>query len=95
MKFVRAGVTKDDHKSGEKAASKIRGSVRKIESKADCTVKDQIFRHVGGFPDGEAHEFDEFGILCRIPAEKAEFRPDQQDQSAHGIAHFRGFDGRL
>ena len=59
------------------------------------TVKYKIFRYVGGFPDGETHEFDEFGILCRIPAEKAEFRPDQQDQSAHGIAHFRGFDGRL
>ena len=95
MKFVRAGVTKDDHKSGEKAASKIRGPVRKMESEADRTVKDQIFCHVGGFPHRETHEFDEVGILRRIPAEKAEFRPDQQDQSAHGIAHFRGFDGRL
>ena len=95
VKFIRAGVTKDDHKSGEKAASKIRGPVRKMESKADRTVKDQIFCHVGGFPHRETHEFDEVGILRRIPAEKAEFRPDQQDQSAHGIAHFRGFDGRL
>ena len=66
-----------------------------MESKTDGAVKYKIFRYVGGFPDGETHEFDEFGILCRIPAEKAEFRPDQQDQSAHGIAHFRGFDGRL
>ena len=95
VKFIRAGVTKDDHKSGEKAASKIRGPVRKMESKADRTLKDQIFCHVGGFPHRETHEFDEVGILRRIPAEKAEFRPDQQDQSAHGIAHFRGFDGRL
>ena len=95
VKFIRAGVTKDDHKSGEKAASKIRGPVRKMESKADRSVKDQIFCHVGSFPHRETHEFDEVGILRRIPAEKAEFRPDQQDQSAHGIAHFRGFDGRL
>ena len=95
VKFIRAGVTKDDHKSGEKAASKIRGPVRKMESKADRSVKDQIFCHVGGFPYRETHEFDEVGILRRIPAEKAEFRPDQQDQAAHGIAHFRGFDGRL
>ena len=95
VKLIRAGVTEHDRKSGEKAASKIRGPVRKMESKADRSVKDQIFCHVGGFPHRETHEFDEFGILCRIPAEKAEFRPDQQDQSAHGIAHFRGFDGRL
>ena len=27
VKFIRAGVTKDDHKSGEKAASKIRDPV--------------------------------------------------------------------
>ena len=95
VKLIRAGVTEHDRKSGEKAASKIRGPVRKMESKADRSVKDQIFGHVGGFPDGETHEFDEFGILCRIPAEETEFRPDQQDQSAHGIAHLRGFDGRL
>ena len=95
MKFVRAGVTKDDHKSGEKAASKIRGSVRKMESKADCTVKDQIFRHVGGFPDGEAHEFDEVSVLRRISVEKAELCPDQQDQAAHGVTHFRGLDSRF
>ena len=75
MKFVRAGVTKDDHKSGEKAASKIRGPVRKMESEADRTVKDQIFCHVGGFPHRETHEFDEVGILRRIPAEKADFVP--------------------
>ena len=95
VKLIRAGVTEHDRKSGEKAASKIRGPVRKMESKADRSVKDQIFCHVGGFPHRETHEFDEVGILRRIPAEKAEFRPDQQDQSAHGIAHFRGFDGRL
>ena len=69
--------------------------VCKMESETDGAVKYKIFRYVGGFPDGETHEFDEFGILCRIPAEETEFRPDQQDQSAHGIAHFRGFDGRL
>ena len=66
-----------------------------MESETDGAVKYKIFRYVGGFPHRETHEFDEVGILRRIPAEKAEFRPDQQDQSAHGIAHFRGFDGRL
>ena len=95
MEFVGAGVEEDDGESREKTAFHVGGSVRKAESKPDGAVKYKIFRYVGGFPDGETHEFDEFGILCRIPAEKAEFRPDQQDQSAHGIAHFRGFDGRL
>lgn len=95
VKFIRAGVTEHDRESSEKAAPDHWRPVRKMESKADRSVKDQIFRYVGGFPDGETHEFDEFGILCRIPAEETEFRPDQQDQSAHGIAHFRGFDGRL
>ena len=95
VEFVDAGVEEDDGESREKTALHVGGSVRKAESKPDGAVKYKIFRYVGGFPDGETHEFDEFGILCRIPAEKAEFRPDQQDQSAHGIAHFRGFDGRL
>ena len=63
-----------------------------MKSETDGAVKYKIFRYVGGFPDGETHEF---GILCRIPAEETEFRPDQQDQSAYGIAHVRGFDGRL
>ena len=95
VEFVGAGVEEDDGESGEKTAFHVGGSVRKAESKTDGAVKYKIFRYVGGFPDGETHEFDEFGILCRIPAEETEFRPDQQDQSAHGIAHFRGFDGRL
>ena len=95
MEFVGAGVEEDDGESREKTAFPVGGSVRKAESKPDGAVKYKIFGHMGGFPDGETHEFDEFGILCRILAEKAEFRPDQQDQSAHGIAHFRGFDGRL
>lgn len=95
VKFIHAGVTEHDRESSEKAAPDHWRPVRKMESKADRSVKDQIFCHVGGFPHRETHEFDEVGILRRIPAEKAEFRPDQQDQSAHGIAHFRGFDGRL
>lgn len=95
VKFIRAGVTEHDRESSEKAASDHWRPVRKMESKADRSVKDQIFCRVGGFPHRETHEFDEVGVLRRIPAEKAEFRPDQQDQSAHGIAHFRGFDGRL
>ena len=49
-----------------------------MESETDGAVKYKIFHYVGGFPDGETHEFDEFGILCRIPAEETEFRPDQQ-----------------
>ena len=95
VEFVGAGVEEDDGESGEKAAFHVGGPIRKAESKPDGAVKYKIFGHMGGFPDGETHEFDEFGILCRIPAEETEFRPDQQDQSAHGIAHFRGFDGRL
>lgn len=46
VKLIRAGVTEHDRKSGEKAVSKIRGPVRKMESKADRSVKDQIFCHV-------------------------------------------------
>lgn len=95
VKFIRAGVTEHDRESSEKAAPDHWRSVRKMESKADRTVKDQIFGHVGGFPDGEAHELDEVSVLRRISVEKVELCPDQQDQSAHGIAHFRGFDGRL
>ena len=95
MEFVGAGVEEDDGESREKTAFHVGGSVRKAESKPDGAVKYKIFSHVGGFPYRETHEFDEVGILRRIPAEKAEFRPDQQDQAAHGIAHFRGFDGRL
>ena len=56
-----------------------------MESETDGAVKYKIFHYVGGFPDGETHEFDEFGILCRIPAEETEFRPDQQDQSAESL----------
>mgnify|MGYP001725161389 CR=1 len=66
-----------------------------MESETDGAVKYKIFRYVGGFPDGEAHELNEVSVLRRISVEKAELCPDQQDQAAHGIAHFRGFDGRL
>ncbi len=43
-----------------------------MESETDSTVKYKIFRHVGGFSDGEAHELDEVSILRRISVEKAE-----------------------
>ena len=43
-----------------------------MESETDGTVKYKIFRYVGGFPDGEAHKFDEVGVLRRISVEKAE-----------------------
>ena len=73
VEFVGAGVEEDDGESREKTAFHVGGSVRKAESKPDGAVKYQIFGHVGGFSDGEAHELDEVGVLCRISVEKAEF----------------------
>ncbi len=43
-----------------------------MESETDGAVKYKIFRHVGGFSDGEAHELDEVSVLRRISVEKAE-----------------------
>ena len=81
MEFVGAGVEEDDGESREKTVFHVGGSVRKAESKPDGAVKYKIFGHMGGFPDGEAHEFDEFGILCRIPVEKTELCADHKDQT--------------
>ena len=72
VEFVGAGVEEDDGESREKTAFHVGGPPRKAESKPDGTVKYQIFGHVGGFSDGEAHELDEVGVLCRISVEKAE-----------------------
>ena len=72
VEFVGAGVEEDDGESREKTAFHVGGPVRKAESKPDGAVKYQIFGHVGGFSDGEAHELDEVGVLCRISVEKAE-----------------------
>ena len=90
MEFVGAGVEEDDGESREKTVFHVGGSVRKAESKPDGAVKYKIFGHMGGFPDGETHEFDEFGILCRIPVEKTELCADHKDQTAHGVAHLYG-----
>ena len=43
-----------------------------MESETDGAVKYKIFRYVGGFPDGEAHELNEVSVLRRISVEKAE-----------------------
>ena len=72
VEFVGAGIEEDDGESREKTAFHVGGPVRKAESKPDGAVKYQIFGHVGGFSDGEAHELDEVGVLCRISVEKAE-----------------------
>ncbi len=72
VEFVGAGVEEDDGESRGKTAFHVGGPVRKEESKPDGAVKYQIFGHVGGFSDGEAHELDEVGVLCRISVEKAE-----------------------
>ena len=79
MEFVGAGVEEDDGESCEKTAFHVGGSVRKAESKPDGGVKHQIFGHVGGFPDGEAHKLDEVSVLHRIPVEKAEFCADEKN----------------
>lgn len=91
VEFVDAGVEEDDGERGEKTALHVRCLVCKVESEADSAVKYQVLGHVGGFPDREAHEFDEVGVLRRIPVEKAEFCADHEDQTAHGVAHLRGF----
>ena len=72
MEFVGAGVEEDDGESGEKTVFHVGGSVRKAESETDGAVKYQIFSHMSGFSDGEAHKFDEVGVLRRISVEKAE-----------------------
>ena len=72
VEFIGAGVEENDGESREKTAFHVGGPVRKAESKPDGAVKYQIFGHVGGFSDGEAHELDEVGVLCRISVEKAE-----------------------
>ncbi len=95
MEFVGAGVEEDDGESREKTVFHVGGSVRKAESKPDGAVKYKIFGHMGGFPDGETHEFDEFSILCRIPVEKTELCADHKDQTAHGVAHLCGLRRRL
>ena len=61
-----------------------------MESETDGAVKYKIFRYVGGFPDGETHEFDEVGVLRRISVEKAKFCAEYENQSAYGVAHLRG-----
>ena len=71
MEFVGAGVEEDDGESGEKAAFHVGGPIRKVQSKTDGAVKYQIFSHMSGFSDGEAHKFDEVGVLRRISVEKA------------------------
>ena len=43
-----------------------------MESETDGAVKYEIFSHMSGFSDGEAHKFDEVGVLRRISVEKAE-----------------------
>ena len=72
VEFVGAGVEEDDGESGEKTAFHVGGPIRKVQSKTDGAVKYQIFSHMSGFPDGEAHKFDEVGVLRRISVEKAE-----------------------
>ena len=72
VEFVGAGVEEDDGESREKTAFHVGGSVRKAESKPDGAVKYQIFSHMSGFSDGEAHKFDEVGVLRRISVEIAE-----------------------
>ena len=72
VEFVGAGVEEDDGESGEKAAFHVGGPIRKVQSKTDGAVKYQIFSHMSGFSDGEAHKFDEVGVLRRISVEKAE-----------------------
>ena len=61
-----------------------------MESETDGAVKYQIFSHVGGFPDWEAHEIYEVSGLRRIPVEKTELCAELEDLSAHGIAPFGG-----
>lgn len=72
MEFVGAGVEEDDGEGGKKTAFRVGRLVCKVESEADSAVKYQIFRHMGGFSDGEAHELDEVSVLRRISVEKAE-----------------------
>lgn len=72
VEFIGAGVEENDGESREKTAFHVGGPVCKAESKPDSAVKYKIFGHVGGFSDGEAHELDEVGVLCRISVEKAE-----------------------
>ena len=43
-----------------------------MESETDGAVKYEIFSHMSGFSDGEAHELDEVSVLRRISVEKAE-----------------------
>ena len=90
VEFVGAGVEEDDGESGEKTAFHVGGPIRKVQSKTDGAVKYQIFSHMSGFPDGEAHKFDEVGVLRWISVEKAEFCAEYENQSAHGVAHLRG-----
>ena len=73
VEFVGAGVEEDDGESGEKTAFHVGGPIRKVQSKTDGAVKYQIFSHMSGFSDGEAHKFDEVGVLRRISVEKAKF----------------------
>ena len=49
-----------------------------MESETDGAVKYKIFRHVGGFSDGEAHELDEVSVLRRISVEKPSFVPSKR-----------------
>ena len=62
-----------------------------MKSETDGAVKYKIFRYVGGFPDGETHEFYEAGVLGWIPVEKAELCADHENQAAHRVTHLRGF----
>ena len=79
VEFVGAGVEEDDGESGEKTAFHIGGPIHKVQSKTDGAVKYQIFSHMSGFSDGEAHKFDEVGVLRRISVEKAEFCAEYED----------------
>ena len=91
VEFVGAGVEEDDGEGGKKTAFRVGRLVCKVESEADSAVKYQIFRHMGGFPDRETHEFYEAGVLGWIPVEKAELCADHENQAAHRVTHLRGF----
>ena len=67
VEFVGAGVEEDDGESGEKTAFHVGGPIRKVQSKTDGAVKYEIFSHMSGFPDGEAHT----PKLYHIPAQNA------------------------
>ena len=95
VEFVGAGVEEDDGESDEKTEFHVGGPIRKVQSETDGAVKYQIFSHMSGFSDWEAHEFDEVSVLRRIPVEKTELCADHKDQTAHGVAHLCGLRRRL